>query len=55
MEVKVNLSLDREEAKSLLKSLFRYLTGESIHNDWDNVNKIVDELEKVLNVKSTDQ
>jgi hypothetical protein len=54
MEVKVNLSLDREEAKFLLKSLFRYLNGEPIHNDWHNVNEIVDELEKVLNVKSSD-
>jgi hypothetical protein len=47
MEVKINLSLDREEAKSL----FRHLIDETTHTDWDTLNKITDELEKVLNVK----
>lgn len=47
MEVKINLSLDREEAKSLL----RLLVDETTHNDWGTLNMIANELEKVLNVK----
>ena len=49
MELKINLSLTKKEAKSL----WRHLVGDIHYTDWDTINEITDELTEILNQKDT--
>jgi hypothetical protein len=50
MEIKINLSLTRDEAISIL----RLIDNDVQNGDWKTINKISEELQEVLNVKLHD-
>ena len=50
MEIKINLSLTREEALSLL----RLTDGDAQHHDWENINKLSEKLKETIGIKPWD-
>ena len=50
MEIKINLSLTRDEALSLL----RLMDGDAQHHDWENINKMSEKLKESIGIKPWD-
>lgn len=50
METKINLSLTRDEALSLL----RLMDGDAQYHDWENINKMSEELREFMCINPWD-